>query len=291
MIGTTSISRPYRASNSINSDLASPSFKFVVEGKSLYIHAGLIARHSKPLDRMINGSMSEAQDGVAVLPDVDRDTFLRFIRWAYTGTYCAAEFSAKQKYKCPPSAVASKESEKPKEVNIFGQYQTPIFYNEIGSPFQLVTNEEEVKNPKKQFAKLKYVVDETHVSVPKPRSNNGPGENYTEVFLSHARIYVFAEKYDIRPLKSLALQQLHSTLTIFKLYPERVGDISALLRYAYDNTAELQYGTEPLRALLTQYMGCEIGVLARDGEFQKSLLEDGGAMLGDFLKMVVDRIG
>ena len=74
--------------------------------------------------------------------------------------------------------------------------------------------------------------------MPGPRSNMHPQENYTEVFLSHARLYVFAEKYDIQPLKKLSRQKLQHTLAIYTLYPERVGDITTLLKYVYVNTAE-----------------------------------------------------
>lgn len=72
---------------------ASSPFKFVVDGNLLYIHAGLIALHSEPLNRMISGPMSEAQQGYADLQDVDKGTFIRFMRWAYNGIYFPAEFS------------------------------------------------------------------------------------------------------------------------------------------------------------------------------------------------------
>lgn len=61
-------------------------------------------------------------------------------------------------------------------------------------------------------------------------------EDYTEVFLCHARLYVFAEKYDIEPLRKLSKQKIHQTLIGFHLYTERVGDIVVLLRYVYANT-------------------------------------------------------
>lgn len=41
---------------------------------------------------MINGAMSEAQEGFAVLKDVDFETFNRFIQWAYVGYYSAADY-------------------------------------------------------------------------------------------------------------------------------------------------------------------------------------------------------
>ena len=121
-------------------------------------------------------------------------------------------------------------------------------------------------------------------SIPAPRGNKAPEEDYTEVFLGHARMYVFAEKYDIEPLKTLALLKLHRTLSIFTLFRERVGDIITLLKYVYANTAEAVDGNEDTRTMLAHYVGCEIETLIKDGEI-KDLMLDNGDMLGDFLKM------
>ena len=143
---------------------------------------------------------------------------------------------------------------------------------------------------KESFIELKFAVLEIHpLSLP-PRSNRDSCEDYTEVFLSHARLYVFAEKYEIQPLKVMAIQQLHQTLAIYTLYPERVGDIVELLRYVYANTAEADDGTEELRAMLVHYVGYEMDILVKAPEFKELLLEEGGALLSDFMGMVEKRI-
>ena len=82
-----------RIPNASSSVYASVPFKFIVDGEPLYIHADLVSLHSKPLDRMMNGSMTEAQEGFATLEDVDEGTFVRFIEWAHKGYYTAADFS------------------------------------------------------------------------------------------------------------------------------------------------------------------------------------------------------
>jgi hypothetical protein len=143
---------------------------------------------------------------------------------------------------------------------------------------------------KESFIRLKYPVQETSFMASAPRANGGPHEDYTNVFLSHARIYVFAEKYDIQPLKMLALQNLHQTLSIYTLYPERVGDITTLLQYSYANTAETDKDDEELRALLRQYVRYEMDVLIKSWQFKDVLLSDGGEIFGDFLKVVAKRI-
>jgi hypothetical protein len=73
--------------------ISSAPFRFIV-GKNrdtLTVHSALAAYHSRPLDALINGHMSESQSGFAVLDDVDKQTFLRFCQYVYTGDYAAAD--------------------------------------------------------------------------------------------------------------------------------------------------------------------------------------------------------
>lgn len=51
------------------------------------VHRGLVASVSKPLERLINESTTEAQNDEVILKDVDQTTFAYFCQWAYTGSY------------------------------------------------------------------------------------------------------------------------------------------------------------------------------------------------------------
>jgi hypothetical protein len=51
-----------------------------------------------------------------------------------------------------------------------------------------------------------------------PRKNVEECEDYTNVFLCHARVYVFAEKYDVAKLRALALHKLQQPLEVFQVY-------------------------------------------------------------------------
>lgn len=62
-----------------------------MDSKAFYVHSKAIAQCSKPLDRLIHGSIAESQQGFATLEGVDQGTFLRFIDWLYKGYYKAAE--------------------------------------------------------------------------------------------------------------------------------------------------------------------------------------------------------
>lgn len=106
-----------------------------------------------------------------------------------------------------------------------------------------------------------------------PRANSSPSEDYTEVFLSHTRVYVFAEKFDIQPLKRLALKILQETLSVFWLWPECVNDIVALFRFVYNETSKPVKEIEPMRNMLKLYMSVEISVLSEATGFQNLLAD------------------
>lgn len=259
----------------------SKPFTFIVQGTPLYVHAALVADCSGPLDRMINGHLSEAKQGFALLEDVDEGTFVRFIRWTYSKDYPAPEYTWAETEEEKDTPEGSKSEAAPKETSMSDDLLASL--SSVGKK----------KKKKKSSSTLNSSLKESFISqydywssdlMPGPRSNMHPQEDYTEVFLSHARLYVFAEKYDIQPLKKLSRQKLQHTLAIYTLYPERVGDITTLLKYVYANTSEAIDGIEDIRTMLAHYVGTEMDTLIKYGEI-KDLMLDNGEMLGDFLKM------
>ena len=270
---------------------ASTPFKFVIDGKAYYIHASLVSQHSHPLDRMINGSMAEAQKGFAVLEDVDEGTLARFIEWAYKGCYTAAK-SHLETSSSPLPAEPSKEECEPTEY--IPEASTTVFFGETPP-------EEEIDGwgsfgLRKKSKKLRMKSGRQHnfhqevISIDSTRANLSANENYTEVFLSHARLYVFAEKYDIQLLAKLALKNLHDTLALYTLHRERSQDIVDLLGYVYANTSELPWSQENLRTVLKDYIGREMNTLMRSKEFRELIIKNGGPLLDDFVEMVIKRI-
>ena len=306
---------------------ASVPFKFIVDGKPFYIHADLVSLHSKPLDRMMNGHMAEAQKGFATLQDVDECTFGRFIEWAYKGFYTAAEFTTvvgedldaagscnEDKHVVDISVqrtsdpIQEDEDQPFNTGQTFGAQGTNLFgftqENDSWGAWEANRSKKsksKLKNPTprsarealmQSFISRRPVERKEAILIPPPRRNQSSAEVYHDVFLSHAQLYVFAEKYDIQPLKMLALDELHATLANFTLYPERTGDIIDLLQYVYANTnpREPREGVEDMRTLMTQYVGFEMDVLLENYEFRGIITENGGDLLADFITMVGKRI-
>jgi len=114
-------------------------------------------------------------------------------------------------------------------------------------------------------------------------------EGSTEVLISHAQLYVFAEKFDIRALKELVLKRLHKALLEFELQLERTREILILIRYVYENTAENSSHEEPLRALICCYIRYQMEEVL-DKPDLVHLAVDLPEFLQDFFKQILTRL-
>lgn len=279
----------------------------------------------------MNGHMAEAQKGFATLQDVDECTFGRFIEWAYKGFYTAAEFTTvvgedldaagscnEDKHDVDISVQRTSDPTQEDEDQPFNTGQT--FAVQGTNVFELTQEDYswapwDASRSKKGKTKWKNICPDSPtprsarealrqsfisrrpverkeaILIPPPRRNQISAEIYHDVFLSHAQLYVFAEKYDIQPLKMLALDELHATLVNFHLYPERTGDIIDLLQYIYANTnpREPREGEEDMRTLMTQYLGFEMDVLLENYGF-RGIITENEDLLADFITMVGRRI-
>lgn len=116
----------------------------------------------------------------------------------------------------------------------------------------------------------------------KPRPNH-PSQDFTPVFLAHAELYVFADKYRINVLKQLAVRKLHKTLAIYTIDSTDIRAIIELIRYTFseDNTFDQDNHVEDLRELLIAYTVSEIEIIGKCGQFLL-LMEEGGAFVQKF---------
>ena len=256
---------------------SSKPFKFVVEEKPFYIHESLISRTSAPLGSMITGHMKEAQQGFAVLSDVTESTFARFVSWLYGKDYTAASFTTFN-----GDAGSAEASRTPKRESIDEDWN-----------FSSVKKKKKKKGITVRTAlKEKFITwddEEYDVQPVVVRSNRASDEDFTDVFLSHAQLYVFAEKYDVQELKQLALRKLRHTLASFTLYRQRLEDVLTLVRYVYAETARDGRGKEDMRSTLMFYVSTEMDLFEEHGGF-KDLLTDDPEMLSDFLAVFATRI-
>lgn len=119
----------------------------------------------------------------------------------------------------------------------------------------------------------------------KPRKNNQPHESYDRVFMSHATLYVLADKYSIQALGNKTRGRLLKTLYYFRVFDERIPDIVALIRYCYANTIT----NDPLRKDIVVYVTCIVDDIGDHEDF-RDLLAEGGEFSADLALAMMKRI-
>lgn len=107
-------------------------------------------------------------------------------------------------------------------------------------------------------------------------------KDYTEIFLSHARLYTFADRYQIDPLAKLTVDKLRDTLTdLEEIHLGHLTSITKLLEYTYDNENTRDRvddgadALDQLRDLVIHYTTCVVEHFRGVEEFEKLLAGDG----------------
>lgn len=119
------------------------------------------------------------------------------------------------------------------------------------------------------------------------RPNENEDEDYGPVFLSHARLHVFACVYDISRLKVLTLMNLHKTLVAFTIFNTCAQNVAELLVYCYRERGA-DSSTE-IRELVNDYVACNIQKLMEDVAFKNAVRGCEEAAF-DLFALVIERM-
>jgi hypothetical protein len=281
------------------------------------VHSGAISRLSPPLNVLINGSMQEAQTKVVRWDDIEAEDFTRFCQFAYIGDYSPPEPG--EVLSQEPSDTAEETEDAGSPIDQQKTIEEDIPSPPIPPPVDLEAEEElepadddwgfprSSKKKKKgrgvawpfesevrehsKISKLRQSfesrIDNNAWASPedpyKVVANNNPRQDFTPVFLGHARLYLLGDKYGIKNLTSLALYKLLKTLIAFHLYEDRIVDVLRLVRFTYEHAP--QQSTDPLRSLVTEYIATEIDIIGKSVHFH-ALLVEGGEFVAEFWKII-----
>ncbi|KAH6959643.1 hypothetical protein BKA56DRAFT_600729 [Ilyonectria sp. MPI-CAGE-AT-0026] len=262
--------------------VGSSPFKFLIgpDKKEYTIHSSLVAHQSGALNALVNGGMKEAREKCAIWEEFDEETFLRFSQFAYTGNYDGAE---PQKRKVEEQAPVLETAEEPNNI-IASPLPSPVFdlsNISLPSPVFDLSKKDLLWN---KFSNL-YPGSEVKVAV----HVNESDEDYTDVFISHAQMYVFADYHGIVVLQNLALRKLRQALMQYTLDEKGSRDIIQLVNYCFSNTADKEGQCDPLRTLVCTYTACKVEDLWKNDEFQElmdTLNEFPRALLTELLHRV-----
>jgi hypothetical protein len=317
----------------LNRILNSPLFKFTVGeeidgiASQFSIHEEAIAPLSAPLRRMIKGGLggqfSESQAGATMWPDVGKETFERFVQFAYNCDYTVPKPVIR---KIDPDSVpaSSQTSESdPTDaqiphplgnlppspaVEITPYTTTPdMDWENWGVSLKSKKQRKKRAENEKEVFEIKargsgpMLAENFHaLSYPllAPRNRSvacdlslpfSENLDYSNILLCHATLYVFGDLWMIDSLKALTLFKLHETLCAFQLDDTNAEDIVELARYAYlDEGKGSDEGIGGLRNLVCQYMASNAVVLSLDQGFM-ALLEEGGEFVRDLWRFEVQR--
>ena len=218
------------------------------EKKEFLIHSELISSQSNVLDRMMNGTFIEAQQGRAVLRDVDENTFTAVAEFMYTESYSLPRATILE---CEQSdASANLPDRKAKMENLKLKMRKKPWPEPANKHWLRFTKDEQYGAP----------------SSPAPISNPSMEADYSQAFILHAKVFIFADCYNMECLAKVSLHKLHAILCGFRLSTERVPDIIALARFCYDKSAP-----EKLRDLVTSYFSCVVESTYEIASFQEFL--------------------
>lgn len=122
-------------------------------------------------------------------------------------------------------------------------------------------------SPDSRLARLRLEFQRTSRALDasfKPPRNTHPQQSMAEILMSHARLYVFADRYDCLPLRKLVLNRLKLTLAAFMVFQERVGDFLSVVRYVYDNTPD----KDESHTLLVEFGVCVVPIIVEHPQWR-----------------------
>ncbi|KAG6031427.1 hypothetical protein E4U19_008065 [Claviceps sp. Clav32 group G5] len=220
---------------------ASQPCVFVVgeDKREFLLHSDLVKRESEALGEIIATSFAEGRKGYVVLRDDGVETFSAFAQFIYTGYYhLSFDMSA------PDSAKESHD--KGVHGNNAARFRRP--HNGLWRRFIQRNHHEDHEDLTDSYLLAPYGAS---------RSEINDLDDYSELFISHARIFVFAQYYDVEALMDL------------------IHDILALIRYCYE-----QPGLKRLKKMVAMYSAAVV-----NSQIQEVVVEDFEDLLkerGDF---------
>lgn len=201
--------------------------------------------------------MKESIERRVILNETNEEVFVRFSQYVYTGDYDEAK-PTEREVTVPTHGRRSLNRDATSKPAGFTPHKKAVsFFSET---------------PDVEKKKLLWDKFEALYPLPTPAPSPSLGSSayydYTDVFLSHARMYVFADYYGIDALQILALQKLRRALASFSVCLESRGDIIQLIQYCFEQTVDNGGQADRLRSLICLYTACKVEDLWEDTKFR-----------------------
>lgn len=261
------------------------------EGTTFKVHEDLLAKRSKALDKAVRGAMRESKtkslEIVAVEDDLDDDTVMRFLEYIYTNDYPVPELAVCQS---PPA------TERAVDILADGDDSLPdlSWVRELRMPTNSATATKGMANKKDKsppVSKICYVPSAVASPVLNPDDEGCPCFDTTSIFLCHARLYKFADRYECPDLMELSLAKLRQSLAQYAKHQKRVRHLVELIRYTYLHTMDFEEGRDRMRSVVLSYAYKFLKELSSERSFL-DLLKGPGCLASDLVTKLVElRLG
>ncbi|KAL1956660.1 hypothetical protein VTO42DRAFT_6910 [Malbranchea cinnamomea] len=248
------------------------------EKEEFSLHLGAAARVSQKLHDLLRSNLTCKSR--LWLKDIDGETFARVAQYLYTYDYAEPEPKVEETH-----LKSEDVGSDPVDAWSSAAWSLGHFTPESSSA-KNDTGLVPVPDAWSDFLSKRFSCVNPFQSLHRAQKNKD--EDYRPVFLGHAKVYVFAKNYDIDGLSILALKKIHNILCGFHLYPERVGDIVELSKFADENAKGSP--TEPLRELVLEYMACKIEHIVDRPEIKLLFSKGPRSLMADLFRLMAARL-
>ncbi|KAI8675567.1 hypothetical protein NCS57_00458300 [Fusarium keratoplasticum] len=235
-------------SSNIHSIMASPKAQFLIgpNKNEFNIHSELVAVQSSSLANIIRQQKGRFDGRPILWKHVDVDTFIRFCAFAFTGDYNGVEPSLRQ---IPAMVSQPRLLRKTMKLRLTNHRRTPMgVYN--GFCWERFKE----RYSGHEFSPDDAVDSRTHTCA--------------EVFLCHARVFIFADRYKINKLRDLAIRKLWIAMVNITFTGNAIPDITQLVKYIYNHTTSENPAGKEIRALVRRYCIIRLDRMCDHAEFR-----------------------
>lgn len=230
------------------------------------VHKDILARQSKPFQAALSGEWKESTECKVDLGDWDGATVARMVEFLYLGTY-----------RYPDAIPLSSEPIPPVEA-------IEVLITEASDESQSITTRPLTPVNECLRNLLPEPAQEDETALERLERFDPATCSFGEALLAHAKVYHLAHYKAILPLQMLALQHLLDTLS--RIDPidttsgsHNVESIVDLARYVYQNTDHLENEGEPLRKLVSHFIGFNFLALNSTSHLAQLLSEGGDIVM------------
>ncbi|UPK91388.1 hypothetical protein LCI18_002323 [Fusarium solani-melongenae] len=213
--------------------MASPKAQFLIghDKAEFSIHSELVAAQSSSLANVIRQQKGRFKDTPILWKHVDVDTFIRFSAFAFTGDYNGVEPRLRQ---IPTMVSQPRLLRKTIKLRLTSHGGTPkgVYNSFCWERFKK-------RYPGHDFSSEDAVDSRTHTCA--------------EVFLCHARVFVFADRYRMTKLRDVAIRKLWIAMVNMTFTGNAIPDLTQLVKYVYNHTTRENPAGKEIRALVRCY--------------------------------------